>query len=260
MAGEREQLLGQAAALEKQALEAGEATPRGGELRRQAAELRRQALGPRTYPVLMCSNCFQLTGWLTSAGECDLCARRALVQSAYANPHGGFVDLTDARPPKPESHASFRSVLAGFGLSSDRARVAEWLKLVVPDETGPVEPEENYEVEVAHRDEVAPVEGSGALVRFSTATHRFVDGSWTRLETTKAPRSQLLVPTEFSGALPVEQLLAAWSDYQVAVHGFNADRWALTAPAREAGRQAAIAHADALREQRHVTDLLQEDA
>ncbi|HEY3920732.1 MAG TPA: hypothetical protein VGL76_01345, partial [Gaiellaceae bacterium] len=97
------------------------------------------------------------------------------------------------------------------------------------------------------------------LIRFSTAAHRFVDGSWIRLERTHVSNSELPVPTEFSGALSVEQLLEAWTDYQSAVHAFNANRWAAAAPAREAVRQAGRARADALRDQRNVSDLLEED-
>ena len=106
MAGEREQLLAQAAVLDKQALEAGETGPRGRELRRQPADLRRQALGPGSYRVLICSSCFHLTGSVTIGGECDLCARRDILRASYANPHGGFVDVTDTSLETRVAHAS----------------------------------------------------------------------------------------------------------------------------------------------------------
>jgi hypothetical protein len=105
-----------------------------------------------------------------------------------------------------------------------------------------------------------PVEGDGVLIGFTTSTHRFAESGWTRFDTTRVARSELLVPTEFHGSLPVEQLLDAWGDYQSAVHAFNANKWATERPAREDARQAARAREDALREQRHVADLLDEDA
>lgn len=262
MAGEDpEAPLVQAHQLEADAIGVGETSDEGRGLLARAGELRRQAAGERVYPVLVCVNCFHLTGWTTSAGVCDPCARRALLRAAYADPHGGFVSNLDARiaPPKPHVPLKARLAHAGKG-SAGQSRVTEWMRLVEPDETGPIEPDEGYEVEVAHRQELTPVEGDGVLVSFTTSTHRFAGDAWARLETTHFTRTELLVPTEFHGSLPVEQLVEAWGDYQAAVHAFNACKWDETGPARERARQAAQAHADALHEQRHVVDLLEEDA
>jgi len=261
MAGEdQEALLAQARALDDEAIRVGEHGSAGRELRARAAELRRQALGERVYPVLVCTTCFHLTGWTTAAGDCDPCARRSLLRAAYADPHGGFVANLDARVEPALARAPLKARLPHIGKGSgDRSRVTEWLRLVAPDETGPIDPEDGYEVEVAHRQELVPVEGDGVLVGFSTATHRFAGDAWTRLETTHFPRTELLVPTEFHGSLPVEQLVEAWGDYQGAVRAFNERKWQAEAPAREHARQTEQAHADALHEQRHVVDLLEED-
>jgi len=259
-ADDREALLAQARELDDEAIRVGEHSSAGRELRARAGELRRQALGERVYPVIVCASCFHLTGWTTGGGECDPCARRSLLRAAYADPHGGFVASVDARAPASPPQAPHKGRLPHLGRgAADRSRATEWLRLVVPDETGPIEPEQGYEVEVAHRQELVPVEGDGVLVAFSTATHRFANDAWVRLDTTRFPRSELLVPTEFHGSLPVEQLVEAWGDYQGAVHAFNARKWEAEAPARETARQAERAHADALHEQRHVADLLEED-
>ena len=52
--------------LEDEAIEAGEETAKGRELRAQAAALRVRALGERVYPVLVCGQCFTVTGWLSA--------------------------------------------------------------------------------------------------------------------------------------------------------------------------------------------------
>ncbi len=261
-----EALIAKAKELEAEAIRIGEDGAPGRDLRARAAELRREALGERVYPVLVCCACYRLTGWVSAAGECDACVRRSRVQSAYADPHGGWVSAADTRAAAPERHRTpplpLRTRLAahlGKGTAPDRSLVHEWLRLVEPDETGPIDPEHGYEIEVAHRRELELVEGTGVLVSFSTATHRFADSGWQELETTRLARSDVLVPTEFPGALPVEQLIEAWTDYQRNVHEFNGRVWETQAAAREAARQAEEARATALREQRGVSELLDED-
>jgi hypothetical protein len=129
---------------------------------------------------------------------------------------------------------------------------------VDPGETGPVEPEAGYETEVAVRSEVERVDGLGILVRFATATHRFENNGWLRLETTRIARSVLPNPTEFAADCRSRCLPR---------RGRTIDRPCTRSicrpgPGESAQRDgeaaARAAREQALREQRHVSDLLGE--
>jgi hypothetical protein len=259
-----DELFAQARSQEAEAIRAGEETEQGRKLRAKAAELRVRALGERIYPVLVCSSCFRVTGWTDAAGDCDHCLRERQFRSAFADPHAGWVSMADTRLPSAKLlRPPIRARLAArIGLSTalDKASSREWLALVEPDETGPISPEPGYETEVAKRDEAPAADGSSNIViRFSTATHRFSERAWQRLETTRIGSTDLLVPPEFSAGLPIEQLAEAWADYGASVDAFNARVWEQQAQSREAARQAQQAEEDALREQRHVTELLREE-
>jgi len=255
-------LLVQAKRLEAEAIEAGEDGATGRQLRGKAAALRVEALGERIYPVLVCEACFVLTGWRSDDGRCDGCLRRAQLKAAYSDPHGGWVAVGDARPNP--GHASRPSAPLRNRLSSlrhprrahQRALVLAWMTHVRPDETGPIEPEDDYEVEVAKREELEAADRSGMILRFSSATHRFRDSVWIERETTRIAWRDILVPGEFPAALPVEQIVEAWGDYKAAVDAFNRSVWAAQSEQREAERVMHAAHQDALREQRGVIDLL----
>jgi hypothetical protein len=257
-------LLGEAKRLDAAAIEAGEESTNGRDLRGRAAALRVQALGERIYPVLVCGSCFQLTGWLDAEQRCDSCLRRAQLQAAYSDAHGGWVRVGDERvgesPPKPAG-GSLRGRLAWVRHpreARERATADAWLAHVRPDETGPIEPEDGYELEVARRDELAAADGSGMILRFHTVTCRFAAGSWNELETTRIARRDLLVPPELPASLPVEQIVEAWGDYRSAVDAVNRAAWSKQSAQREAQRQAQAAHADAVREQRGTVELLEE--
>ncbi len=248
--------------LEDEAIEAGEETAKGRELRAQAAALRVRALGERVYPVLVCRKCFTVTGWLSGEGECDGCLRSAALRSAFSDPHAGWVDV-GAPPPDP-TEPEPRG--AGFGLarlthpleSRKRALIEAWMSRVEPDDTGPIAPEEGYEIEVARRDEVAAVDSSGMIVRFRTARSRFVDGSWVVGASSDIASRDLLVPAEFPASLPTEQLVEAWGDFGAAVGTVNRRAWADESARREERRRADAAAAEAMRRQRGVADLLDE--
>jgi hypothetical protein len=232
-------------------------------LRAQAAALRTQALGEKIYPVLTCRSCLRLTGWLSNDGNCDACVRRAQLQHAYSDSHAGWVNVSDARQPlAPQPDLPLRDRLAaGLGRSKALKRIeaGRWLAFVEPGETGPIDPEPGYELEIARRDEVELTDGSGILVRFSSVAYRFAESGWQQIEKTKIAHRDIAVPTEFPAALPVEQLVEAWGDYQEAVAAFNRRVWGGEEQRREAERQAGEAHEQALREQRHTADLLHED-
>jgi hypothetical protein len=227
-------------------------------LRAQAARLRVEALGDRIYPVVICATCYRVTGWTNADGSCDSCVRSAQLRAAYSDPHGGWVGVTDARSSSREPPAlPLRARLSTFlkrGNTVERA----WLSRVEPDETGPASAERGFEVEVAKREEVDAADGSGMVIRFSSLTHRFGDADWIPLETTKIAHSAVLVPAEFSAGLPIEQLAEAWGDYRGAVESFNERAWAQESQAREAARIAAQQREDALRDQQHVDDMLDE--
>jgi hypothetical protein len=258
-----DQLLAEAHRLDAEAVQAGDEGEQGRSLRAQAAALRMQALGERVYPVLTCVTCFRLTGWVNGDGNCDACVRRAQLHAAYSDSHAGWVSVADTRQaptqgPTPPLRAR---LAAGLGRSQARARITagRWLAFVEPGDTGPIDPELGYELEVAHRDEVELTDGSGILVRFSSVAQRFTESGWQQIELTKIAHRDIAVPAEFPASLPVEQLVEAWGDYQAAVAAFNRRVWAAEEESREAQRQAGEARDEALREQRHTSDLLHED-
>lgn len=254
-------LLAQARALEAQAVTSGQETDRGRQLLGQAAQLRLQALGPRSYPVATCVKCFRVTGWISADGLCDPCLRTAQLDAAYADPGGGFVRLGANQPPaEPEPRATpgLLGLLVGGRKARDRARVETWMRRVEPDATGPVSPEEGYELEVARRTEVEAADGSGLLIRFRTGTDRFADGGWFPLETTRIGSRDLLVPAEHSAGLAPEVLMDAWVDFRGAVDAVNAERWRRESAAREGQRVAQAEHDELVQEQRNVAGLLDE--
>jgi len=239
--------------------EAVETTEERQELRRRAAALRVQALGPRIYPVLVCQSCFVVTGWTDAAGRCDACIRHAQLRAAFADPHGGWVTMNDLRSPPEtaQAHAAHRHLphLRHPDAVHDRA----WLSRVEPDATGPLWPEDEFPIEVAKRGEIDAVDGSAVIIRFSTLTHVYRGHEWVALEKTRIAMHGLLVPAEFSAGLPIVQLAEAWADYRAAVDSFNRNAWTTESAAREAARIARQDHDDTMREQRHVSDLLDEN-
>ncbi len=261
--GSSDDLVAAARRLEAEAITVGEDGPRGRELRSQAAELRVRALGARPYPVVVCKKCYRVTGWTDGAGNCDACLRSAQLHAAYADPHGGWVSMEGARRSvKRRSSVSLAvrlSTLAGREGPLARAAARAWLSHVEPGETGPPMPEDGYELEGAKRAEIEARDGSGILIRFSTETHRFAGTEWLGLEKTAIAHADLLVPAEFSAGLPIEQLVEAWGDYQAAVARFNRRAWEQQSAAREAEERARADREDALRQQRHVSELLKEE-
>jgi hypothetical protein len=237
----------------------------GQKLRAQAAALRKQAAGEKDYPILTCGSCFRLTGWLSRDGRCDECLRRDRMNAAYSDPHAGWVSVADTRQAQVPAHLRALPlrlrIAATLGRSRAHARVVaqQWLAVVEPGDTGPIDPEIGYELEIATRDEVELIEGYGMLVRFSSLAHRFAENGWQPIEKTKIEHRDIPVPAEFPATLPVELLVEAWGDYQAAVAAFNRRVWAAEEQRREAERQAGDARKQALLEQRHTADQLRED-
>lgn len=256
------ELLTQVQVLEARAADVGESSHAGQALLAQAAQLRVQALGGRSYPVVVCSECARVTGWVDANGLCDPCVRSRQREAAYADPHGGFVSLRDIHPLTGSAERQHGPGLVGRLLGGkgtrERALVETWMTRVEPDETGPIAPEEGYEIEVAHRDEIEAADGSGLLIRFRTATHRFTHGAWLPLETTRIGSRDLLVPPEHSAGLPAEQLVDAWLDYRTEVDELNRARWSSESGARESQRVAQAEQDDEVREQRDALELLDE--
>ena len=253
-----EGLFAEAQRLDAQAVTAGRETEAGRASRSQAAALRVKALGERAYPVLICSACYSVTGWTGAGGKCDVCLRAAELHAAFSDPHSGWVHVDDRRSPEaPHPKKPFRERLSVLGRRKSAANRA-WLIRVDPGGTGPVSPEEGYELEAATRDEVATPDGSGMLVRFATCTHRFTGGDWAALGTTRIARGATHIPGEFSAGLAIEQLAEAWGDFRAAVDAFNRSAWAQESARRAAALAAGQEREDALRDQRNVADLLDE--
>jgi hypothetical protein len=251
-------LLEQARQLDAAAIHAGESSQAGQTLRAQAAALRVSAIGSRDYPVIACGVCYRITGWVDGAGRCDFCARHLADRAAAAR--GGW----SAAAPGPVAPSATRAPLRarlGARLGGEGARkqsVRAWFEHVEPGQTGPVEPEVGYRTEVALRDEIERIDRAGVLVRFTTSEHRFAGASWERSAITHIGRSEMPNPSEFSASLPVETLVEAWSDYQQAVAAFNGAAWRARSAKRDQADAAAAAREEALREQQHTAELLQE--
>jgi len=256
------ELLANARRLEAQAATIGEDAPSGRELRAQAAAVRVRALGERSYPVVVCQSCYRVTGWTGAAGNCSSCILGARLREAFSDPAGGWVDLRDVRPRAPRrSGLPLRARVAavvGRRQRLDHAIAVAWRTRVASAETGPAAPEAGYEIEAAKRSETEAPDGTGVLVQFTTARYRFDGATWVALDRTKISQTKLLIPSEFSPGLPVEQLAEAWVDYQAAVATFNRDAWNRCSAERDADRQARADHADTLMRQRHVSELLDE--
>jgi hypothetical protein len=239
--------------LEGRALDAGEHGHEGLALRNRAARLRRRALAGRPYPALVCASCLAVTGWLDRDGSCDRCLHGRLLSESFADPHGSWVDLADMRAP-PSPRATRRGLFRSR--SDNRAVHAEWLRLVDPDETGPIEPEDGYVIEVAQRSEHDAADGSCVLVQFTTAAHRFDGAGWSKLASTTVAAGAVLTPATFPTDLPIEQLAEAWGDFRNEVHVLNAHRWTSESRAREDAERDRAKRAE---RRTSVADLLDDD-
>jgi hypothetical protein len=228
----RDDLLEKADALDDEAL--GASDPKQDELRKRAAGLRVEALGARPYPVLVCSACFSLTGWLDENGVCAEDVMRQQQEGA-----DGWVDVRDDRPRYEDAPAPVgRRVARALGLGRRRDRAREWLMWIEPGATGPVDPEEGWEIEAPISFEQPAPSGPHLLVHFDTQSLRFEDGAWRPADTTRGGKVPRLVPREFAASLATDALAEAWSDFkeEVAVH--NRAVWTA-----EAGRRTAAAAA-----------------
>jgi len=256
-----EELLAEARRLDGDAIRMGEEGAYGRTLRARAAALRVEAIGEREYPVLVCAACYRLTGWTNARGRCDACLRHAAARAEDASglwPGGAVHDYPKptAAPSAPLG-ARFAARL-GRRHALDEAVVRTWMAHVDPGETGPVDPEVGFEIEVATRDEVERMDASGILVRFATLTHRFGGAGWERLASTRIGRSQLPHPAEFAADLPIATLVEAWSDYQQALAAISRRTWRLALDEREADRTGEATREHVFREQQHISDLLHE--
>ena len=219
--GEPDQLVARARELEAAAERATGEGRSGDALRKEAAALRIRALGERPYPVLVCADCSQVTGWLDEAEVCARCARSRELREAWTAPHGGWVDLTDHSASAPRAGRKLR---LGRRPHREDAALKSWLAHVEPGVTGPSAPQAGFELEVAQRDEVEAPNRSGVVVRFTTARHRFDGESWRRTSGTVA-YDDLWLPAEFPASLPSDQLAEAWADYTAAVESINRRTW-----------------------------------
>jgi hypothetical protein len=196
----------------------------------RAAELRVQALGPKPYPVLICPKCCTISGWLGGAdGTCLECWARH-------REHTWNEPLPDARVRLEESPAPLlRRVKRTIGVGTARDRVREWLTRVDPDETGPIRPEEGWEIEVPVKFDIPAPEGTHRIVRFDVQSYRFEYAAWRPCDTSRGGKPRRLVPREFPAALPIEQLAEAWNDFAEEVAGHNRRVWRAEAERRGLG-------------------------
>jgi hypothetical protein len=226
-------------------------------LRQEAAD-RVRALGEKPYPVLVCSACFKLTGWLGSGERCDTCIDREQRKSAYSDPSGGWVDLGGGARERPaEAGASgWKRAAAAVGWRGPlrEQSVEIWMRHVEPGETGPVDPEDGFQIAAADRTEDTAPEGADLLVRFFVTAVEFDQGAWRPLVGRGLPVP--LTPSVFPASLPIDQLAEAWNDFRSEVDQANRARWAGESERRERDSQAEEERLEARREQHGTSGLL----
>jgi hypothetical protein len=254
---QREALLRQAAALDERVTGEGKAEEE--QLRREAAGLRVRALGERPYPVLICATCFRLTGWLGSGDRCDRCIDRELRKAEYSDPGAGWVDLTGHawhQQPIEVSPTRWKHVAASVGWRQPlrEERVAIWMSHVEPGETGPVDPEDGFEIAVADRSEGEAPEGPDLLVRFFVRSVAFDGSRWRPLVGVGLPDP--ITPDVFPASLPIEQLAEAWNDFRGEVAEANRADWSAEEARRDRERDAGEERTRARREQQGTSRLL----
>jgi hypothetical protein len=250
-AATRGELLDQAAALDDEAITYRGGGPKADTLRRRAAELRVEALGPKPYPVEICTACFHLTGWVGADGACaaDLWLRR---ERADPNRLG----TPDLRQRRAADRVSFlRRVKRSLGVSTPDDRRREWRAKIDPGQTGPIEPEEGWSVESPVRSEGRAPEGPDLIVSFDVQSYRFEYGAWREVDVSPSGKPRRLVPREFAASLDIAALAEAWADFTAEVDEHDRRIWE-----RETARRDAIEReAQELRDaeaQRGTSDLL----
>lgn len=198
------------------------------------AEQRLEALGPKPYPVLICGECFRLTGWVGADGTCAPCIHTRQTRDPNRL---GFGEL-HARH-EPERVPLLRRVKRSLGVGSDRDRVREWLAKVEPDETGPVAPEDGWTIEWPVRSERPAPEGPHLLVVFDVQSFRFEYAAWRPAATSSGGKPRTLTPREFSADIETAALAAAWIDFKSEVTAHNRHVWEAEAERRDTGERAA---------------------
>jgi hypothetical protein len=247
-----EELLAQAVALDDEAAGLPYDDRRAHELRREAAGFRVRALGPKPYPVLICSVCSRLTGWVGADGACASDIRRRL-ESADPN-HLGAADqrVRPAAEPMP----LLRRVKRGLGVGTSRDRTREWLTKVDPGTSGPVEPEDGWTLEWPVKAEVPAPEGPDLLVLFDVQSYRFEYGSWRECATTPGGKPPRLIPREFAASLSIAAIAEAWNDFTTEVAQHNERVWAAEQERRESVAQDERERAAAYETEHGTSELL----
>ncbi|HEY7632185.1 MAG TPA: hypothetical protein VH817_15875 [Thermoleophilaceae bacterium] len=248
-------LLAKAAQLEDQART--EPLSRARELGLEASRLRMQVLGEKPYPVLACSQCWQLTGWLGSDDRCDVCIASAKREAAYADPQGSWVQFEERAPrARGQGPATWKRLAAAIGVDGPLvlARNAAWGEKVDTGVTGPPTPEDGFVVFGAERVEWPAPEGHDLLIRFSPVAYQFAGGAWHHTIQTGGPVP--VTPHVFPASLPMDQLAEAWSDYKDEIGRWASERWAAEDARREAEREDAKATAEAREDQTGTSTLL----
>jgi len=196
---------------------------------REAAELRVRTLGAKPYPVLICAECSIVTGWLGSDGTCLFCWLRRLERRSNTFAPDATRRLDDKPLPL------LRRVKRTIGVAGARDRMREWLSRVEPDDTGPIAPEEGWEIEVPVKCDIPAPEGTHRVVCFDVQSYRFEYAFWRPCERSRGGKPPQLVPREFHAALPIVQLDEAWGDFEAEVAAHNRRVWRAEAERRGIG-------------------------
>lgn len=200
-----------------------------------AAEQQVEALGSKPYPVLICTACFRLTGWVGANGACANCIRTT---REHADPNRLGL-ATPHLEPLRDQVSFLRRAKRALGVGSDRDRAREWLSKVEPDETGPIAPEEGWTIEWPIKSEREAPEGPHRLVLFDVQSFRFEYGAWRPAATSSGGKPRTLTPRDFEASLEIAALAKAWNDYVAQVTEHNSRVWRAEAERRESGERAA---------------------
>ena len=136
----------------------------------RASRAGRRVAGPRArrarVPRARVQQVLHRHGWLDARGECDGCLRAAALRAAFRiRARAGSTSARrrpSRRSPSSAARASGSHRLAHPLESRRRSLVEAWMSRVEPDDTGPIAPEEGYEIEVA---EARRARGGGRLRR-----------------------------------------------------------------------------------------------
>jgi hypothetical protein len=212
----------------------------------------RLAQGSSDYPLLVCSLCGGIAGWLgdpvrawrddldsevsSSAHACYECLTAYPWSSRFPSEHWLDDNLVHAVIPRLWQKRELKAELARFSDAPlplwrrlafplwrapyRRAELANWRRFVDGWGAGPCE----HALDGFEKVEIDAPDKSGRLIVFAVGRYVFQRGRWRRLQVSRRT-AWVDMPHVFSASLPIEQLASAWVDFQALVNADNARDW-----------------------------------